>query len=227
MDGTIHVTDWERFKTYAQRIRSVKLSQYDRIAASVYTALYRHNGERPILPLLRFVSWEQMSETFDDTLKFFMSPELRGLHLRVIDYAYTQLQRDALTNEFERLLSGLSPLAPNVAELYIKGNIQRCPPSVGSFPRMRRIEINFCRLNAESLHPLSLLENLTDISIAEARVQTILPRIGQFEMLTCLQLSFDGFSGTSLLRAMILPVSGLLSSISSPRLHHLTDFVKS
>ncbi|EED78514.1 predicted protein [Postia placenta Mad-698-R] len=72
--------DWARFQHYARRVRYARRINLDHTQASLVPHLFRQNGEKPLLPNLIELYWEQHCDSHaDDRILSFISPGLRIL----------------------------------------------------------------------------------------------------------------------------------------------------
>ncbi|EED83365.1 predicted protein [Postia placenta Mad-698-R] len=191
-DGDICALEWERFETYARRVRSMSLELDGSVGPSVFAALARHNGRRPLFPLLRELSWMQWMPAFDGTHQMLASPHLRELHIDILVYPERKTQQESLDIRLKRLLEEFSRISPNIKKVYLNGGFRRCP-SVGGFKYLRCLQVSAetsCIVNDASLKSLSGLEDLAELSLSTATTLRIPPISQGFVALTSLCLVF-------------------------------------
>ncbi|EED82986.1 predicted protein [Postia placenta Mad-698-R] len=206
-DGNICAPEWEKFETYARRVRSVSLKLDGSVGPSVFAALARQNGGRPLFPLLRKLSWMQWMPAFDGTHHMLASPHLRELHIDILIYPKRETQQEFLDIQLKRLFEEFSRISPNIKTVYLNGGFRRCP-SIGGFKYLRCLQVSAetsCIVNDASLKSLSGLEDLAELSLSTATTLRIPPSSQGFVALTSLCLVFCNSSAMLFLFTTTFP----------------------
>ncbi|EED82987.1 predicted protein [Postia placenta Mad-698-R] len=206
-DGNICAPEWEKFETYARRVRSMSLELDGSVGPSVFAALARQNGGRPLFPLLRKLSWMQWVPAFDGTHQMLASPHLRELHIDILVYPERKTHQEFLAGILERLLKEMSRISPDIKTIYLNGGFTRCP-SVSGFKRLRCLQVSpetSCRIDGAFMRSLSDLEDLMELSVPSAPQIKIPPSSQGFDSLTSLCLMSLDDSAMPFLSATTFP----------------------
>ncbi|KAH9928386.1 uncharacterized protein B0H18DRAFT_1118059 [Fomitopsis serialis] len=161
LEGDISPSDWERFQYYAALVR-VCLYDYDpTIDSSVYMQLSLRNGNKPLLPNLRYLKWQQQSCNGSELL-YIIGPSVRRLEFDYASKAWRSGRARRRDYALKALLDSASSRAPN--HVYVHHVVEfaalKMLSSLESLTSLR-MDISHLRDTEETCDGFGRLESLT------------------------------------------------------------------
>jgi len=136
---------WERFLSYAGRVRSLNYFSYGVASLNpyVFQRLSTRNSGRPLLPALRWVRWDQGTAS-DIGILILLVPTM--LQYLALSYACAKPGPDGLIPfpSFDAVLVELSTKAPDITELSLTVDDMFLPQSILPFTKLTTFRLTSC-----------------------------------------------------------------------------------
>lgn len=211
LEGDISPSDWERFQYYAALVR-VCLYDYDpTIDSSVYMQLSLRNGNKPLLPNLRYLKWQQQSCNGSELL-YIIGPSVRRLEFDYASKAWRSGRARRRDYALKALLDSASSRAPNVEDLHIYGvQHPNTLSAIRGWTNLQHVYVHHV-VEFAALILLSSLESLTSLRMDISHLRDTEETCDGFGRLESLTVEGDGstlewfFEATHLLRLTTLTV---------------------
>ncbi|KZT03187.1 uncharacterized protein LAESUDRAFT_814833 [Laetiporus sulphureus 93-53] len=205
--GPISAKEWDRFKLYAQYIKSAEISSRSwTIHPSVLAHISQRNDGAPLLPFLQDLVWTQHS-SLDTSLEKFVSSTTRSLHFIYAGQGHPRgAQCDGTDFAMKFLFERVSARAASLEKLWIEGldhSSSVLPFSVCE--SLNAVELSLKdELDPDVLGMLASLTCLTELCLWNLEMRGSVAAV-QLAAVKTLRMSGDASSLTNFFTSVSLP----------------------
>ncbi|KZT67447.1 hypothetical protein DAEQUDRAFT_767177 [Daedalea quercina L-15889] len=193
LSGEISASEWTRFRHYAGLVRICLHDYHTSIDPSVYLQLSLYNGDKPLLPNLRHLKWQQRSCNHSELLHI-IGHSLRQLEFDFVGQTWVMGRARRRDYALKALLDNVRSRAPCIEDLHIC-NVHH-PESLSSlrtWTHLKHVHIDSV-LDFAVLKMLSSLDNLTSLQADISHIPGKEDSCSGFNALESLELEGDSAS---------------------------------